>query len=304
MLALLIEFIQVNFIVWYQVCCSLLKLILPGKPKDVSGEIVLITGAGSGIGKLMALRFASLGSVVVCCDVNSVANEQTVDEIKEAGGEAHGYVFDCSNRDDVYSVAKKIKRDVGDVSILVNNAGIVSGKKFMDTPDDLIVKTFEVNTISHFWTTKAFLPAMLEKDHGHVVSIASAAGLAGVNGLCDYCASKFGAVGFQESLHMEMQALRTNIKTTVVCPFYINTGMFTGVKTRFPLLFPIMEADYAADQIMDAILHDKETLLMPRILHLCNILRCFLPYSSFVTLSEFFGFSQSMDQFTGRKKSD
>ena len=78
---------------------------------------------------------------------------------------------------------------------------------------------------------------MLEKNHGHVVSIASAAGLAGVNGLCDYCASKFGAVGFQESLHMEMQALKTNINTTVVCPFYINTGMFTGVKTRYILHF-------------------------------------------------------------------
>ena len=88
-----------------------------------------------------------------------------------------------------------------------------------------------------FQTTKAFLPAMLEKNHGHVVSIASAAGLAGVNGLCDYCASKFGAVGFQESLHMEMQALKININTTVVCPFYINTGMFTGVKTRYILHF-------------------------------------------------------------------
>ena len=103
------------------------------------------------------LRFANLGSVVVCCDVNSVANEQTVDEIKEAGGEAHGYVFDCSDREDVFSVAKKIKRDVGDVTILVNNAGIVSGKKFMDTPDDLIVKTFEVNTISHFWVSELIL---------------------------------------------------------------------------------------------------------------------------------------------------
>ena len=83
-----------------------------------------------------------------------------------------------------------------------------------------------------FQTTKAFLPAMLEKNHGHIVSIASCAGLGGVRGLCDYCSSKFGAVGFQESLHMELKAINTDINTTVVCPYYINTGMFDGVQTR------------------------------------------------------------------------
>ena len=74
---------------------------------------------------------------------------------------------------------------------------------------------------------------MLERDHGHIVSIASCAGLGGVSGLCDYCASKFGAVGFQESLHMELKGLKSNIQTTVVCPYYINTGMFEGAKTRY-----------------------------------------------------------------------
>ena len=80
---------------------------------------------------------------------------------------------------------------------------------------------------------------MLEADHGHIVSIASCAGLGGTSGLCDYCASKFGAVGFQESLHMELQAMKTNIQTTVVCPYFINTGMFDGAQTRcLSLLFP------------------------------------------------------------------
>ena len=73
---------------------------------------------------------------------------------------------------------------------------------------------------------------MLEKDHGHIVSIASMAGIGGTNGLCDYCASKFGAVGFQESLHMELKAMQKNIHTTVICPYFINTGMFDGAQTR------------------------------------------------------------------------
>ena len=75
---------------------------------------------------------------------------------------------------------------------------------------------------------------MLEKDHGHIISIASAAGLGGVNGLCDYSSSKFGAVGFQESLYLEVQVQgKFNVHTTLVCPYYINTGMFDGIQTKY-----------------------------------------------------------------------
>ena len=82
-------------------------------------------------------------------------------------------------------------------------------------------------------TTKAFLPSMLENNHGHVATIASSAGLFGVCGLCDYSASKFGAVGFDESLMMELGVMKkTGVHTTVVCPFFINTGMLDGVRTR------------------------------------------------------------------------
>ena len=84
----------------------------------------------------------------------------------------------------------------------------------------------------YFKTTKAFLPAMLSKKRGHIVSIASSAGLVGVNTLADYCASKFAAVGFMESLSLEFDTLEAGINTTVVCPYFINTGMFDGVKTR------------------------------------------------------------------------
>ena len=88
---------------------------------------------------------------MICCDISSEANQQTVDAINESGGKAFGYVFDCSKREQVYETASKIRAEVGDVTILINNAGIVTGKKFMETPDDLAVKTFEVNTIAHFW---------------------------------------------------------------------------------------------------------------------------------------------------------
>ena len=129
----------------------------------------------------------------------------------------------------------QVKADVGDVDILINNAGIVTGKKFLECSDSLIEKTMQVNTNAHFWvrkivksikrlqvlksnsvpqTVKSFLPSMLQRNRGHVVSIASSAGFFGVTGLADYCASKFAAVGFDESLRNEIHvsAAVLNIK--------------------------------------------------------------------------------------------
>ena len=85
-----------------------------------------------------------------------------------------------------------------------------------------------------FQTAKAFLPSMMAKNHGHIVSIASSAGLAGIAGLSDYCSSKFAAVGFNESLQMELVATgKTAVHTSLVCPYIINTGMFDGAKSRW-----------------------------------------------------------------------
>lgn len=95
---------------------------------------------------------------------------------------------------------------------------------------------------------------MIERNSGHIVTIASIAGWVGVNRLADYCASKFGAVGFDESLRFEMRDRKKNIKTTCICPYYINTGMFDGVKSKFPLLLPILSEDYATTRIVNGIL--------------------------------------------------
>lgn len=153
MLSFILETFALIAVILWQVLKSIFRFVVPGPRKDVANEIVLITGAGSGLGKLMALKLARLGSTVVCVDINQQANEGTVEEIKAIGFKAHGYKCDCSNREDIYRVANVVKREVGDVSILINNAGIVSGKKFMDTADWMIQKTFEVNTMAHFWVS-------------------------------------------------------------------------------------------------------------------------------------------------------
>ncbi|XP_052765068.1 epidermal retinol dehydrogenase 2-like isoform X1 [Mya arenaria] len=290
--------------VLYYWLVAIVRAILPAsiQGKDISGETVLITGAGSGIGRLMAERFAKLKCRLVLWDVNDKGNEETASICKGYGVSVDTYTINLCDREAIYKLADKVKTDVGKIDILVNNAGIVTGKKFLDCPDKMIDLTMQVNIMAHFWTVKAFLPDMMTRNHGHIVNIASSAGLIGVTGLADYCASKFAAVGFDESLRFELMAQgKTGINTTVVCPFFINTGMFEGAKTRFPFLLPILEPAYVADKIVEAVLCNQTLLALPRILYVFFAIKGFLPHSVAQVLNDHLGVSHCMDNFKGRQ---
>merc|ERR1711915_162480 len=171
MAAVVLEVLIALVFTVYHVIERVVKIFLPQKmfEKNISGQVVLITGGGSGIGRLMCLRFARLGATVVTWDINKSGNEETVDMIKKEGNRAFSYTVDMSSREAIYNAAEKTKEDIGPVTILVNNAGIVSGTPVMDTPDSKIIKTFEVNILAHFWMIKAFLPDMINHKLGHIV---------------------------------------------------------------------------------------------------------------------------------------
>lgn len=164
-----------------------------------------------------------------------------------------------------------------------------------------VTKTFEVNVFGIFWALQAFLPKMYEQNAGHVVTIASLAGVQGAPKLVDYCASKFAAYGAMDSLRAEIRRLgKTGVKTTVVCPFYINTGMFDGAKSKSPLL-PILDPDYVADSIVAAILTDTPELYLPLIGKLAFVGRL-LPVGLRDFIDGFLGVGSSMDDFSGRRE--
>jgi len=270
-----------------------------GYVKDVKGKQVLITGGASGIGRLMAFDFARRGAHVIVWDLRHEDLKALETEAAAEGLSIAGMVCDVSSSSAVYAQAKLLLQKQIPVDILINNAGIVSGKTLLETPDEKIEKTMAVNTLSLFWTTKAFLPAMIRQKSGHIVTIASAAGIIGVRGLTDYCASKFAAVGFDESLRMELRAIKSPVKTTVICPFFIDTGMFKGVKTRFPLLLPILKPEKAVKRIVKAILKNRKRLIMPRFANWVLLLRLF-PLGFVDAVTGFLGISHAMDNFTGR----
>ncbi|NXI34796.1 RDHE2 dehydrogenase, partial [Galbula dea] len=290
----------------YYLLESLVLLVVPRRKKNVSGEIVLITGAGSGIGRLLSVKFASLGATVVLWDINEEGLKETNRLARKNGAvRVHSYICDCSKRQDIYRVADQVKKEVGDVTILVNNAGVVTGKTFLDCPDSLVEKTMEVNIMAHFWTYKAFLPAMVASNHGHLVSIASSAGLAGSNGVSDYCASKFAAIGFAESVDFEMRDLqKCGVKTTIVCPFLIDTGMFDGCRSKWPSLLPILEPEYVAEKIVTAVRQEQEILMIPRIIYLLIVLKSIIPVKASVLIMDYLGVFQIMNTFRGRAKKD
>lgn len=241
----------------------------------MTGEIVLITGAGHGIGRLTAYEFAKLKSKLVLWDINKHGIEDTAAECRRLGAKVHAFVVDCSNREDIYSSAKKVKAEVGDVSILVNNAGVVYTSDLFATQDPQIEKTFEVNVLAHFWTTKAFLPVMMKNNHGHIVTVASAAGHTGVPFLLAYCSSKFAAVGFHKALTEELAALeRTGVKTTCLCPNFINTGFIKNPSTA---LGPILEPEEVVDKLMNGILTEQKMIFIPSSICLLTVVEKILP---------------------------
>ncbi len=269
---------------------------------DVSGRNILITGGASGIGRLVALKMAQLGGNVVVWDIDPVGLDVLVAELMSIDKKpVHGYLCDVSDRQCVYDTAARVRREVGSVDILVNSAGVVSGKSFLDLSESQIERTLSVNTMALFWTAKAFLPAMIATGTGHVVTIASAAGMIGVAGLADYCASKWAAVGFDESLRVELKRRAPGVKTTVVCPYFVDTGMFQGVKTRFPMLLPILTSEYVAERIVRAVRRNKPRLVMPWLVHLVPLIRIFPP-TVLDTLGGWLGINVAMESFQGRSE--
>ena len=276
------------------------------REKKLSGDVALITGGAGGIGRLMALALAKEGVTVVIWDMDEAAAAKVAQEIVAMGGKSASYKVNVTDRHYVYACAREVLERFGHVDILINNAGIVSGKKLFEADDARSELTIAVNTTALLWTTKAFLPKMMERKHGHVVTIASSAGRVGLSGMTDYSASKFGAVGFAESLRNELRHTCPEIKTTMVCPGYIATGMFKGAQMRSTLplldpivtrLMPVLEPEYVASKIVTAVKRNQTILVMPKFGYSVWLFRALLPTDLLDLAMDLLGVSRSMEKF-------
>ncbi|XP_075607439.1 estradiol 17-beta-dehydrogenase 11-like [Balearica regulorum gibbericeps] len=254
---------------------AFVKLFVPVKRKSVSGELVLITGAGHGVGRATAFEFAKRQSRLVLWDINKHGVEDTAAECERLGATVQAFVVDCSKREEIYSAAEKVKKDIGDVSILVNNAGVITAADLLSTQDHQIERMFDVNILAHMWTTRAFLPTMMNNNHGHIVTVASAAGHFVTSFMVAYCSSKFAAVGFHKALTEELSTLgKDGIKTTCLCPVFINTGFVKNPSTR---LGKILEIEEVVDALMEGILTNQKMIFLPSHLNIALLSELLLP---------------------------
>lgn len=258
---------------------------------------VLITGAASGIGRLMALSFADEKSNVALVDLNSKDLDKVVKELSDRDIKAEAYQCDISDEEMVKKVVKNIKKDFGTVDVLVNNAGIVNGKSFMELSMKEIHKTMDVNFFGHVIFTKLLIEDMIARDEGHIVNIASSAGLLGFPKASDYNASKFAEVGFTEALRMELHKFGyKGVKTTLVCPYVIDTGMFEGFKPLF--LNPILKPDYVVKKIIKGVRKNTKMLKIPFMVNLTLLMKVFPPSVSDWAF-RVMGIAKAMDAHSG-----
>ena len=190
----------------------------------VRGRLILITGAGSGIGYETARSFANRGANLVLADINAAALEKVRAEIAATGVECFAHTCDVASAESVATFAAAVQRAVGAVDVLINNAGIAFMGRFEETPVAQWRRVFDVNVIGIVHCIQAFLPAMRAAGGSRkIVNVASAAGFAPIPNLSAYSASKHAVIGLSEVLAQEL--CDTNISVLVVCPGIINTNV-------------------------------------------------------------------------------
>lgn len=259
---------------------------------DFNKKTVLITGAAHGIGKLMAEKIAGLGGALVLCDVNREGLEKTADEIRKKGTTVYAHAFDISDREKVYEVSRIILKETGKIDILINNAGIVFTGEILTLPDDKHLRQVEINLLGTLWMIKAFVPDMVKRNDGHLVTIASAAGLLAMPGMGIYSATKFALMGLNEALRNELKNNNSKVKTTVVCPYIINTGMFEGMKT--PFWQPALKPEAMADAVINGILKERKLVAKPLTVFATPIIKALFPPAVMDFLTGITGLSKAI----------
>jgi 3-oxoacyl-[acyl-carrier protein] reductase len=190
----------------------------------MEAKVGLVTGAGSGIGRASAERFAAEGARVVVVDVDAERAQATAEAIERDGGEALALATDVADDAAVRAMADAALDRFGRVDALVNNAGILDDYlPAAETPDEIWERVLGVNLNAHFLTCRALIPQMLEHGGGAIVNVASTAGLNGGNGGAAYTTSKHGVIGFTRQLCFDYA--RLGIRANVLCPGAVETGL-------------------------------------------------------------------------------
>lgn len=237
--------------------------------KDLKKKNVLITGAASGIGRALAGAFAAEGADLVLADIDGEGLDETARALEGAGVRVVCARADISRLEEVKALAGKAADDLGGVDVLVNNAGVCQVAAMEDLEIEDWTAMIGVNLWGAVGLVHYLLPQMIKAGSGHIVNIASGAGLVGFPNMVPYSTTKFAMVGFSEALTAELAGY--NIRVTAVCPGVISTPIirkseirgFNNVQQRRNTVHAIgMSPEKAARIIVRAVMKDKPLLVL------------------------------------------
>lgn len=190
---------------------------------NFKGRKIIVTGAGSGIGKAIAKKFAEAGGLIAVCDINPEAANLTLKEIEIIGGKGLAYPVDVSNFSAVEKLVDQIEKSLGGIEILVNNAGITRDSLLLRMKEEDFDKVIAVNLKGTFNFTRAVLKYLLKERWGRIINISSVIGEMGNPGQANYAAAKAGIIGFTKSVAKEVAS--RNITVNCIAPGFILTPM-------------------------------------------------------------------------------
>lgn len=271
----------------------------------LSGKCAIITGGAMGIGLATAKRLLQEGCKVTIWDLNEKALKEASESFSRYSGSCFTHVCNVTDKERVYSLAGTALNEMGKVDILINNAGYVKGGDLLSQVDEEWEKTININLTSLVYSIRAFLPAMYERNEGHVINISSASSVLGVPDLAVYTATKWAVWGFTESMRYEAwNAGKMGVRWSSIHPSYIATGLFEGAKIGFPgnMIVPLVKNhDVIAKAIVnDALIKGKFCIKRPRTIRLAIMMRGILPDRLFQTVIELLGITKSMQHWKGR----
>jgi 2-hydroxycyclohexanecarboxyl-CoA dehydrogenase len=194
--------------------------------RSLKGKVVVVTGGGSGMGQAIATRLAEDGAAVAIWDLNGAGAAETAKLITDAGGMALAITADCANPETIRAAAEKTRAQFGPITILVNNAGIVSFFPYLEIADDVWDKMIHVNLKGPHLCCREIIPDMLKAGWGRVINITSSSTQSGSSGQAHYVASKGGLLALTKALAVEFGG--TGITVNMIPPGSIDTPMLRG----------------------------------------------------------------------------
>ena len=247
--------------------------------KLLEGKVALVTGAGRGIGKAIALRFAQEGANVAFTDLAiNEAVEETVKEIEAMGVKAKAYASNAANFDESHEVVKQIVEDFGRIDVLVNNAGITKDGLMMRMSEAQWDAVINVNLKSACNFIHAVTPVMAKQRSGSIINMSSVVGVSGNAGQCNYSASKAGMIGLAKSIAKEMGP--RGIRANCIAPGFIITDMTNQlsqeVKDQWAAQIPLRRGGTPEDVANVALFlaSDLSSYVSGQVLHCCGAMNC------------------------------